>query len=70
MLHRSNVIVCARLFFSAETHSRSRRGSRYPLHGASQQPASIVRQKPQGPAFTGSSVTAGTTVIYEDRVSP
>ncbi|WP_175774246.1 hypothetical protein [Burkholderia anthina] len=70
MLHRANVIVCARRFFYTGTHSRSRRDSRYPLHGASQQPAPIVRQKPPGLAFTGSSVTAGTTVIYEDRVSP
>ncbi|WP_175882367.1 hypothetical protein [Burkholderia sp. BCC0044] len=69
MLQRINVIVCGTPCFSRETHSRSGRARRYPEHGASQQPAATVRQKHKV-RLGRTGATAGTTVIYEDRVSP
>ncbi|MBR8274575.1 hypothetical protein KDX15_12050 [Burkholderia cenocepacia] len=68
MLRRINGIVCGTPCFSRETHSRSRRARRYPVHGASQQPAATVRQKHKV-RLSRTGATAGTTVIYEDQVS-
>ncbi|MDR8030615.1 hypothetical protein KPA93_12195 [Burkholderia cenocepacia] len=68
MLRRTNGIVCGTPCFSRETHSRSRRARRYPVHGASQQPAATVRQKHKV-RLSRTGATAGTTVIYEDQVS-
>ncbi|TDA42609.1 hypothetical protein EVG18_37480 [Burkholderia pyrrocinia] len=55
--------------FSHKTYSRSRHSGRYPVHGASQQPRRDHQTKNDKVRFCRTGHTAGTTVLYEDRLS-